>query len=233
MINVIKYSSLGTLDYEWLNAHYHFSFGNYYDPNRIGFGTIRVINDDIIKADHGFDMHSHRNMEIITYVRSGEIIHQDSMGNKGVTPAGDVQVMSAGSGVCHSEFASEGADATVYQIWIQPNQNNVKPRWDQRKFSKEFVKDALNLLISGEADDALLIYQDAKIYGGRLAKGAQIYHPVTHQAYVLISDGTFMIGDQVLSKGRAAQVTGQDRVFISASTDAEILVIDAPSQSIK
>ena len=145
----------------WLDARHHFSFSNYQNPKRQQFGVLRVINDDVIKAGTGFDTHPHQNMEIITYVREGAITHRDSNGNVGRTEAGDVQVMSAGTGVSHSEFNRESEDTNIFQIWIDPNQLDVKPRWDSYTFPKQPTADALMLLVSGDGDAPLSIHQDA------------------------------------------------------------------------
>lgn len=160
MITVTPFEDLGTFKNEWLDAHYHFSFANYHDPDRMGFGPLRVWNDDTIDAKTGFDAHPHRDMEIITYVRKGAISHEDSMGNKGVTAAGDIQVMSAGTGIVHSERNDEDEAVTVFQIWITTDARGHEPRWDARKFPKGAVSGALPVLASGRAgdDDALMIH---------------------------------------------------------------------------
>ncbi len=229
MFNIIRYDDLANYDFGWLNARYHFSFGRYHDPARMGFKNLRVINDDIVKVGEGFGEHPHDNMEIITYVRKGAISHRDSTGNEGRTAAGDVQVMSAGSGLTHSEFNQEAEDTTLYQIWIMPTQRNVKPRWDARSFPETPVNDALPLLVSGnEADTdhgALTIHADAVIYGGRLEKGTQITQPLGRPAYILISDGDVEINGELLHKGDGAAVENVETLDITAKTGAEILVI--------
>ena len=139
MINIIKYNDLGGADHGWLKAKHHFSFASYQNPERVHFGPMRVINDDVVSPQTGFASHPHDNMEIITYVRKGAITHKDNMGNVGKTEAGDVQVMSAGTGVVHSEYNYENEDTNLYQIWIYPNKKDVKPRWDAKKFPKEEV----------------------------------------------------------------------------------------------
>ncbi len=186
MITHYPYANLGHANHGWLDARHHFSFASYQDPQRQQFGVLRVINDDVIKAGAGFDTHSHRNMEIITYVREGAITHRDSNGNVGRTVAGDVQVMSAGTGVFHSEFNLESEDTNIFQIWIEPNQLEVEPRWDSYKFPKEPTADSLMLLVSGDGDAPLSIHQDAFIYAGHLIEGTELTHPIKHQAYVLV-----------------------------------------------
>jgi redox-sensitive bicupin YhaK (pirin superfamily) len=234
MITVYPFESLGHADHGWLNAHHHFSFARYVNRSRMGFGALRVVNDDIVAAGHGFPAHPHDNMEIITYVRKGAITHKDSMGNEGRTEAGDVQVMSAGSGVMHAEHNYENGDTQLYQIWIEPAQENVAPRWEQRQFPKTFVSGpALPILASGRIEDqaagALPIYQDAALYGGRLRAGTTLHQPIKHQAYVLASEGSFEIGGLPMKKGDGAEVRDVKILTMTAKTDAEIIVIDVPN----
>ncbi len=232
-VTVYPYTSLGHADHGWLNARHHFSFANYYNPSRMGFGALRVINDDIIAAGRGFGTHPHDNMEIITYVRQGAITHKDSMGNVGRTGAGDVQVMSAGTGVAHSEHNLESEDTRLYQIWIIPNQRAVKPRWEARQFPKTPVTNALSVLVSGEAkhanSGALAIHADATIYGGKLNAGTTVTQELSHGAYVLASVGELVVNGAVIKQGDGAEITGTQLLTITANTDAEILVIDVPN----
>lgn len=233
MITRYPYEKLGHADHGWLDARHHFSFASYHNPARMGFGTLRVINDDRVAGGTGFDTHPHRDMEIITYVRAGAITHRDSMGNEGSTRAGDVQVMSAGTGVLHSEHNREQEDTRLYQLWIIPAMRGVEPRWEQKEFPKEPVTDALKLLVSGRTEDegkgALFIHQDAAIYGGRIKKGAVIKQPVKHMAYILASEGNFTINGTALKKGDGAEATDTHELVIEATTDAEVLVVDVPS----
>lgn len=232
MINVVKYKDLGGADHGWLKAKHHFSFASYYNPKRMGFGSIRVINDDIIKAKKGFDPHQHNDMEIITYVRSGAITHTDNQGNKGRTIAGDIQVMSAGTGVIHSEYNLEDQETNIYQIWIIPNKTSVKPRWEAKEFPKDPVKNNLNLLISGFGknykDGTLGIYQDAYISGGKINKGDEVNYNIKHQVYLLCSYGKILINDKTLEKGDAAEISNIKEFKIKANHNSEVLVIDAP-----
>jgi redox-sensitive bicupin YhaK (pirin superfamily) len=232
MITVYPYDTLGHADHGWLNARHHFSFARYWNPKRTEFGTLRVVNDDIVSAGNGFGAHPHDNMEIITYVRQGAITHKDSMGNEGRTGAGDVQVMSAGTGVFHSEYNLEPENTRLYQIWIEPNARNVKPRWEAREFPKGEVSDGLPVLASGQPEhqgtDALYIHQDAAIYGGRLKPGQRITQTVKHQAYLLASEGSFTVNGATLNKGDGAEVTEDKTLIIEAKTDAEIVIIDVP-----
>jgi redox-sensitive bicupin YhaK (pirin superfamily) len=232
-IIVKPYESLGQADYGWLQARYHFSFGQYHDPSRMGFGALRVVNDDIVRGGTGFDTHPHRDMEIITYVRSGAITHRDDKGNQGRTEAGDVQVMSAGSGIAHSEHNEEDENTALYQIWIYPREKGVKPRWDAQTFPKAPVNDSLPLLVSGRAEDdgkgALLIHAYASVHGGRLTKGTTITQPVRDLGYLLVSEGSVEIDGQSLRRGDGAQISGADSVTIKALEDAELLLIDVPA----
>jgi len=232
MIKIYPRDTLGSADYGWLKARYHFSFARYINRDRIGFGTLKVINDDIVKAGHGFDTHPHDNMEIITFVRKGAITHKDSQGNKGRTAAGDVQVMSAGSGIAHSEHNAEDEDTVLYQIWITPKEKDIPPRWDMAEFPKTPVKDELHLLVSGRAEDkdkgALYIHQDAAIYGGRIQGGNTIAQTIKHQAYLLVAEGAATIEGQNISAGDGAEITGMDNISINATEDAQILLIDVP-----
>jgi quercetin 2,3-dioxygenase len=232
MIRVYPYDNLGSADHGWLKARYHFSFSDYRNPDRMRFGKLRVINDDIVKAGHGFDMHPHDNMEIITFVRSGAISHKDSAGNEGRTVAGDVQVMSAGSGIKHSEFNLEEEDTNLYQIWIFPRERDVDPRWETTAFSKRQTKEILPLLVSGRKEDegkgALFIHQDASIYGGQMAAGQDITQPIQDQAYMLISKGEVEVDGQLARKGDGIEITQQKSVTLKALDNSEVILIDVP-----
>ncbi|MEM8616045.1 MAG: pirin family protein, partial [Pseudomonadota bacterium] len=164
MIEIRRFKDLGAFENNWLDAHYHFSFSHYYDPARMGQGKLRVWNDDTIRAGTGFPRHGHRDMEIITYVRSGAITHEDSLGNKGRTEAGDVQVMSAGRGVQHSEWNAEDIDTTIFQIWIEPAETGGAPGWGAKAFPKADRSGEWAVLASGQGNaDALPIRQDASV----------------------------------------------------------------------
>lgn len=229
MITVYSYEKLGHANHGWLEARHHFSFASYFNRNRMAFGALRVINDDIIKAQSGFETHPHRDMEIITYVRKGAITHRDSEGNEGRTEAGDVQVMSAGSGIFHSEFNRENIDTNLYQIWIQPNKTGIKPSWKTQKFPKEFVKDKLNLLVSGDGNAPLQIHQNAFIYAGRLKAEKEITHPIHSQAYLLVSEGEVEVEGKKIKKGDGAEISETSSINLKANIDSEILVIDVPN----
>lgn len=232
MIRIFPRESLGQFQTEWLDSRHHFSFGDYHDDHRMGFGTLRVINDDIIRAGSGFDLHPHRDMEIITYVRKGAVHHRDTLGNKGRTVAGDVQVMSAGSGIAHAEHADPEEETTLFQIWIRPHTRGLEPRWEQAEFPKEPVGSMLNLLVSGREKDAaspaLMIHQDAAIYGGVLEPETEITHAVDGKtgAYIVVSAGEVNVNGVKMKEGDGAEVTSESLLRIRSLTDAELLVIE-------
>jgi len=232
MIRHYPYEALGRNDLGWLDAHFHFSFAEYRNRDRMGFGPLRVINDDIIKAGTGFDTHPHKDMEIITYVRKGAITHRDSQGNQGRTQAGNVQVMSAGTGIFHSEFNLESEDTNLYQIWIHPRNKGLEPAWDAREFPQTPVQTSLTLLVSGRAQDkeagALYIDQDAAIYGGRLETGSKVQHPIHTQAYLLVSEGQIEVEGLLMKKGDGAEITGVDTITLKAIEAGEVVIIDVP-----
>jgi len=235
MIKHVPFQQLGKANHGWLKANHHFSFAHYYNPRRMQFGALRVVNDDWVEPGNGFPPHPHNNMEIITFVRSGSITHEDNAGNKGVTQNGEVQVMSAGTGIVHSEYNLSKDPLTLYQIWIEPNKRNVLPRWDSRTFPSVFNDDGLSLLVSGYPEDkerALFIHQEARIFGGKASKGSSFEHDITHQAYVLASSGCFEIttgeASITLNKGDGAEITDLSSVRINVIEESEILVIDAP-----
>lgn len=230
MIKIYPFENLGQANHGWLHARHHFSFGNYYNPNRMGFGALKVINDDIIKAGHGFPPHGHDNMEIITYVRQGAITHKDSQGNKGRTVAGDIQVMSAGAGITHSEYNDEKEDTNIFQIWITPNKRNITPSWDSYEFPKTPINDALPLLVSGDKNAPLTIQQDCFIYGGVINKNKTIRHLIHNQVYLLVSTGEITLEGKAIKKGDGAEITNIEFVNIEAKKDSEVLIIDVPSE---
>lgn len=233
MITIFPYEQLGHAQHSWLDARHHFSFANYNNPDRHSFGVLRVINDDVIKAGAGFDIHPHRNMEIITYVRKGAITHRDNHGNKGRTETGDIQVMSAGQGIFHSEYNLESEDTNIFQIWIEPNKDGVEPVWKTRAFPKTAAKNELSLLVSGDGNAPLSIHQDAYIYAGNLDKGTKIIHPITHQAYLLVSEGMLEIDGQTVKRGDGVEITNMATVQILALENSKVLVIDVPTINTK
>ena len=230
MLKHYPFDTLGGADHGWLNAKHHFSFASYHDPKKMSFGELLVINDDRIAPYTGFDTHPHRDMEIITYVRRGAITHKDSRGNKGRTTAGNVQVMSAGTGIMHSEYNHEDEETNIFQIWIMPRSKGIEPRWDAAEFPREPVTDRLPLLVSGDGEAPLQIHQDARIFAGTLTKGTSLKHAVTGQAYLLVSEGEVTVNATRAVKGDGIAASGEKHLALDADCDAEILIIEVPGQ---
>ena len=229
MIDVRKFDSLGHANHGWLDARHHFSFANYYDPNRMGWGRIRVWNDDKIAAKSGFPPHPHRDMEIITYVRTGAITHQDSMGNKGRTGAGDVQVMSAGTGVTHAEYNLEDEDTTLFQIWIETDKPNAPPSWGAMPFPKESREGQFQLLASGVGDDGVLhINSDARILGATLKAGETLEYAADPARHLyLVPSAKVDVNGTKAEKRDGVAITAVDKVTVTAEEDAELVLVDA------
>ena len=229
MIDIRKFDSLGHADHGWLDARHHFSFANYYDPNRMGWGRIRVWNDDKISAKSGFPPHPHRDMEIITYVRTGAITHQDSIGNKGRTGAGDVQVMSAGTGVTHAEYNLEDEDTTLFQIWIETDKPNAQPSWGAKPFPKESREGQFQLLASGNGDDGVLhINSDARILGATLKAGETLEYAADLARHLyLVPSAKVDVNGSVADKRDGVAITGESKVTVKAEEDAELVLVDA------
>ena len=229
MIDVRPFRTLGHADHGWLNARHHFSFANYHDPSRMGWGRIRVWNDDKIAGKSGFPPHPHRDMEIVTYVRTGAITHQDSLGNKGRTGAGDVQVMSAGSGVVHAEYNLEDEDTTLFQIWIETDRPRAAPSWGAMPFPREARDGALQLLASGaEGDGALTINADARILGATVKAGASIALDAEPDRHLyLVPSGRVRVNGIEAAPRDGIAITGESKVEIEAEDDAELVLVDA------
>jgi redox-sensitive bicupin YhaK (pirin superfamily) len=229
MIDIRPFNSLGHADHGWLDAHHHFSFASYHDPDRMGWGRIRVWNDDTIGAKSGFPPHPHRDMEIVTYVRTGAITHQDSMGNKGRTAAGDVQVMSAGTGVVHAEYNLEDEQTTLFQIWIETDEPGAEPGWGAMPFPKEAREGSFQLLASGNKDDgALTIHADARILGATVKGGSSIAYDADPARHLyLVSSGKVRVNGQEANSRDGVAITGESRVTIEADEDSELVLVDA------
>lgn len=232
MIEVTPLEDLGHADHGWLDAHHHFSFADYYNPARMGFGLLRVWNDDTIKAGTGFPTHPHADMEIITYVRRGAITHEDSLGNKGVTVAGDVQVMSAGYGIEHSEYNLGDEDMDLFQIWIQTDKPGHDPRWETRKFPEAGRGARLEPLASGRAGHAgaLMIHQDAAFFGVTLEAGESVTHVLDEgrRAYLVAVRGAVTVNGVEASPRAGVAITDETDIVIEAKAPGEVVLLDLP-----
>ncbi len=230
MIDVRPFNTLGGADHGWLKARHHFSFANYYDPSRMGWGRLRVWNDDEIAAQSGFPPHPHADMEIITYVRTGAITHQDSMGNQGRTGAGDVQVMSAGTGVRHAEFNLEPETTTLFQIWIETDKRGAQPSWGQREFPKADRSGRFTVVASGDpADGALTINADAKVLAATLKAGETITYDLAEgrRAYLVPAAGRVEVNGVALNARDGAGIAGEPTLTVTATADAELVMVDS------
>ena len=233
MIDVRPFKTLGAANHGWLDAHHHFSFAGYHDPARMGWGPLRVWNDDRIDAQTGFDPHPHRDMEIITYVRKGAITHHDHLGNEGRTRAGDVQVMSAGTGIVHAEYNREPEATELFQIWIVPNRKGVPPRWEARRFPEGTADGKLEVLASGRDADllagALEIHQDAAILGGTLKAGTEVTHALGNRlAYLVPTRGRLLVNGVAVNPRDGVAVKDEASLTIRALEDAELVLADLP-----
>lgn len=229
-IEARPFASLGKRDHGWLKPNFHFSFADHYDPARMHWGNIRVWNDDEIAAQSGFPPHAHDNMEIITYVREGAITHRDSMGNVGRTDAGDVQVMSAGTGVTHSEYNLEDGLCRLFQIWILPRERDVTPRWDQRQFPKTDRSGAFSILASGYGDEgALAINADARVLGATVRTGASVQYELAdgHHAYLVPATGRIRIDGTDYGARDGIAISGDGLLTIEVIEDAELVMVDS------
>jgi redox-sensitive bicupin YhaK (pirin superfamily) len=231
MIDIRPFASLGHADHGWLNARHHFSFANYYDPARMGWGALRVWNDDEIAARSGFPPHPHSDMEIITYVRQGAITHQDSLGNKGRTGAGDVQVMSAGTGVRHAEYNLEDETTTLFQIWVETDRRGTEPSWGARQFPKGDRAGGFVTLASGfeEDADALKINAAARVLGARLKEGetAELSLDPSRHAYLVALGAPIEVNGRRAEPRDGIAVTGEEKLVLKALGEAEIVLVDS------
>lgn len=231
MIELRPFDSLGGANHGWLNAKHHFSFADYHDPARMHWGNLRVWNDDTIAPKTGFPTHPHRDMEIITYVREGAITHQDNLGNKGRTEAGDVQVMSAGTGIRHSEYNQEDVTTKIFQIWIIPTRAGEAPSWGAKPFPKGDRSGHFVTLASGyeNDNDALPIRTDARVVGATLKAGETAEYPLgkDRQAYLVPAIGAVQIDDVRVNARDGAAISDLDVLRVTAIEDSEIILVDA------
>jgi quercetin 2,3-dioxygenase len=229
MIDIRPFATLGHADHGWLDARHHFSFANYHDPDRMGWGRIRVWNDDKIAANSGFPPHSHRDMEIVTYVRTGAITHQDSLGNKGRTAAGDVQVMSAGTGVIHAEYNLEDEQTTLFQIWLETDKPSAEPSWGAMPFPRETRSGAFQLLASGDANDGVLtINADARVLGATVKAGESVAIDASPGRHLyLVPSGPVRVNGIEAGARDGIAITGESRIEITAEHESELVLVDA------
>ncbi|HVS26785.1 MAG TPA: pirin family protein [Burkholderiales bacterium] len=230
MIVLRKSADRGYFDHGWLKTYHSFSFADYFDREHMSFGSLRVINEDFVQAGKGFGTHSHRDMEIITYLLEGQLAHKDSMGNGSVIKRGDVQRMSAGTGVTHSEYnASLTEVAHLLQIWILPKFNGIKPGYEQKFFSDAEKTGKLRLVASPDGrDGSVTIHQDAFMYAGLLSKGKELSHsPASGQrAYLQVARGALWVNGERLEAGDGAKVTDEKTITLAASENSELLLFD-------
>ncbi len=232
MIAIRRGEERGFADHGWLKSFHSFSFAEYHDPAHMSFGPLRVINEDRVAAGMGFGTHGHRDMEIISYVLDGELAHRDSMGNGSVIRPGDVQRMSAGRGVMHSEFNHDKARATHFlQIWIQPDRTGIEPSYEEKRFEAEDKRGRLRPVASRDgADGSVRIHQDARVYAGLFdgAETATLVLAPGRRAYVHVARGEIAVDGERLIAGDAAMITNAPAIVLSAGKDAEVLAFDLP-----
>jgi redox-sensitive bicupin YhaK (pirin superfamily) len=230
MIELRPFDQLGGAHHGWLNTKHHFSFAGYYDPDRMNWGQLRVWNDDVIAPQTGFPKHPHRDMEIITYVREGAITHEDNLGNKGRTEAGDVQVMSAGTGIAHSEYNHETEVTKIFQIWIQPDQTGLPPSWGTRPFPRGASAGRFVTLASGlEGDeDALPIRCKARLLAATLEEGQATTYVIENRrkAYLVVARGSVQVNGKTVTAGDGAAVKDETLLDIKALEHSEIVMVD-------
>lgn len=229
MIEIRHSNERGAADHVWLQSRHTFSFAGYYDPEHMGVSALRVINDDRVAPGKGFASHSHQDMEIISYVKTGTIEHKDSMGNVETLPAGEFQLMSAGRGVTHSEYNPSSTEPLAFlQIWIQPNVYGIEPGYQQKRFAEIA---GLQLIVSPDGrDGSLLIHQDACLYQLRLQAEHTVSHPIERgrTVYVHVVSGVFSVNDKQLSAGDGATVKQVDAVAFAGMKNSQALVFDLP-----
>ena len=229
MIDIRKFDTLGHANHGWLDARHHFSFANYYDEGRMGWGALRVWNDDAIAAQSGFPPHPHRDMEIITYVREGAISHADNLGNKGRTEAGDVQVMSAGTGIAHSEYNLEATPTKIFQIWIIPNEAGLPPSWGAKPFPKG-DREGFVTLASGKAGDSesLRIRADARLVAANLKAGESAEYRLDsgRRAYLVPATGVIEVNGLRAHARDGVAVDDESLLRVTAIEDSEIVLVD-------
>lgn len=229
---VHKANTRGHADHGWLNSYHTFSFAGYYDPERVHFGLLRVLNDDIVAGGRGFGKHPHDNMEIVSIPLSGALHHQDSTGRDKVINTNDVQIMSAGKGIAHSEFNDSPTEPVNFlQIWVFPKEKNIEPRYEQKTFDPEGRKNKFQVVVSPEDQDAVWINQDAYFSLGKLEKGVAVDYKVRKKGngvYAFVLNGEVKVNDEILQKRDAVGITETDQLHVEATGDADVLLIEVP-----
>lgn len=232
MITIRRSEDRGHADHGWLDTHHTFSFADYYDPRHMGFRNLRVINEDRVKPGIGFPTHPHRDMEIISYVLAGELAHRDSMGNGSVIRPGEVQRMSAGTGITHSEFNNSKTDPLhFFQIWILPQREGITPSYEQKFFPDEGKRGSLRLIASPDGENgSVTINQDARLYATLLEAGEEIVHhlPAGHHAWVQVARGKVLMNGYVLEAGDGAAVSDEDLLRLTGKEASELLLFELP-----
>ncbi|MFN8281902.1 MAG: pirin family protein [Chitinophagales bacterium] len=225
-----KANDRGHANHGWLNAHHSFSFAGYYDPKKEQFGTLRVLNDDIVEAGFGFGMHPHNNMEIVTIPLKGALQHKDSVGNSGIIKAGDVQIMSAGSGIMHSEHATADEDVNLFQIWVFPKKVNIAPRYEQRTFDEKERENNWQIVVSPNAEhNALWINQDAYFsLGNFTAATSYKLNKEGNGVYLMVTEGEIEIDGNKLSKRDAIGITDTTEFQINVTQPSKLLIVEVP-----
>lgn len=234
---VHRKDSRGSANHGWLKVNHSFSFANYFNPLRMGFGVLRVLNDDTVAPQMGFGMHPHNDMEIITIPLAGSLKHRDNMGNEAVIQAGEVQVMSAGSGLIHSEINSDPKEeVNLFQIWILPQAQNVTPRYDQKRFDALKKKNTLTTVVSPESEthnEALWIHQQAFIHLGNFDAGQTLEYPLKKSVnglYLMVINGSLSLADETLNTRDAIGISGVEHITLSTASDTSFLLLEVPMQ---
>ena len=232
MIQIRRSDERGHADHGWLNSYHTFSFGTYRDKNHIGFRTLRVMNEDRVAANNGFGTHSHDNMEIVSYVLSGQLEHQDSMGNGAILTPGEFQRMSAGSGIQHSEFnPSTDTPAHFYQIWLKPTERDIPPSYQQKRFANDELANQLRLVASPNAEqDSLAIHSDARIYVSKLTVGAGVASNLidSRHGWLQVLEGRVALNGVGVGAGDGAAISEESAIEIMAAEDSQVMLFDLP-----
>jgi len=232
MIKIIKGDERHFSNFGWLKTYWLFSFSDYYDPENIQFGALRVFNDDVVEPGTGFPTHPHQEMEIVTVVLEGEITHQDSMGNKAIIKAGDVQRMSAGTGLTHSEFNLADQPVHFYQIWIYPDVRGLRPTYDQKHFSPSSWKNRLVPVASGQGlPNVVTFHTDGTIYRGDLDKGQQVEFKAdgSRRIFIYVTEGNLSVNNKNIKKEEQARIDLEGKLILKANQNTRFILIDVPS----